>query len=98
LFLTAIHEGRLTLEDVLSRMSANVRRIFGVPLQAETWVEIDPDHKHTLSTQGMYSKAAWTPFEGWPAHGLVRQVILRGQTVFQDGLVLAEPGTGQPVR
>jgi carbamoyl-phosphate synthase / aspartate carbamoyltransferase / dihydroorotase len=98
LFLTAVHEGRLTLEDVLNRMSANVRRIFGAPPQAETWVEIDPDHKHTLSAQGMHSKAAWTPFEGWQAHGLVRKVVLRGQTVFQDGMVLVEPGTGQPIR
>jgi len=91
-------EGRLTLEDLISRMSTNVRRIFGIPPQTETWVEVDLEAKHTLSREGMHSKAGWTPFEGWSARGRVRQVVLRGQTVFKDGQVLAEPGSGHAIR
>jgi carbamoyl-phosphate synthase / aspartate carbamoyltransferase / dihydroorotase len=94
LLLTAVHEGRLTLDDVITRMADNVRRIFGVPSQPETWVEVDLDAEHTLSAQGMQGKAGWTPFEG---HGrcAVRcgKVVLRGQTVYQDGRVLAQPGS-----
>ena len=95
LLLTAVHEGRLTLEDVLTRMSGNVRRIFGIPAQPETWVQLDLDAQHTLSAQGMHSKAGWTPFEGWAVRGLVRTVVLRGQTAFENGVVLAAPGRGQ---
>ena len=98
LLLTAVHEGRLTLEDMLTRMGENVRRIFGVPTQPETWVELDLDHKHTLSGQGMHSKAGWTPFEGWVVRGLVRKVVLRGQTVFKDGNILAAPGSGYRIK
>lgn len=98
LFLNAVHEGRLTLEDVLSRMGENVRRIFGIPTQPETWVEVDLTAQHILSAQGMHSKAGWTPFEGRQVRGVVRQVVLRGVTVYEDGLVLAAPGYGQRIR
>lgn len=99
LFLNAVHEGRLTLEDMLVRMDTNVRRIFGIPSQPETWVEVDLDAKHTLSAQKMHSKAGWTPFEGWEVHGLVHKVVLRGQTAFEKGsAMVAAPGTGQRIR
>lgn len=98
LFLNAVHEGRLTLEDVLNRMGDNVRSIFGIPKQPETWIEVDLSAEHTLSAQGMHSKASWTPFEGWEVRGLVRKVVLRGQTAFEDGAVLAAPGTGRCIR
>jgi carbamoyl-phosphate synthase / aspartate carbamoyltransferase / dihydroorotase len=98
LFLSAVHQGRLTLEDVLSRMGENVRRIFSIPIQPETWVEVDLDAQHTLSAKGMHSKAGWTPFEGWAVRGAVQKVVLRGKTVYEDGLVLAAPGYGQRIR
>jgi carbamoyl-phosphate synthase / aspartate carbamoyltransferase / dihydroorotase len=98
LLLTAVHAGRLTQDDVITRMADNVRCIFGVPSQPETWVDVDLDTEHTLSAQGMQSKAGWTPFEGWHVRGAVRQVVLRGQTVYQDGRVLALPGYGQQIK
>jgi carbamoyl-phosphate synthase / aspartate carbamoyltransferase / dihydroorotase len=98
LLLTAVHEGRLTLEDVITRMSDNVRRIFGVPSQPETWVEIDLNVEHILSSQGLQGKAGWTPFEGWQVRGRVKEVVLRGQTAYKDGQVLAQPGSGQHIK
>ena len=98
LLLNAVHAGRLTLDDVLLRMGENVRRIFGIPDQPETWVEVDLEAKHTLSAQGMHSKAGWTPFEGWEVYGAVRKVVLRGQTVVEDGVVLAAPGSGHSIQ
>jgi dihydroorotase-like cyclic amidohydrolase len=98
LFLTAVHQRRLTLEDALSRMGENIRRIFSIPIQPETWVEVDLDRQHTLSARGMHSKAGWTPFEGWAVRGAVQKVVLRGKTVYEDGEVLAAPGSGQRIR
>jgi carbamoyl-phosphate synthase / aspartate carbamoyltransferase / dihydroorotase len=98
LLLTAVHAGRLTLDDVITRMSDNVRHVFGVPTQPETWVEVDLDAEYTLSAQGMQGKAGWTPFEGRVVRGAVRQVVLRGKTVYEDGQVLAKPGYGQRIK
>ncbi len=98
LFLTAVSEGRLTLEDVVLRMSDNVRKIFKIPTQPDTWIEVDLDAKREITAEGLYSKAGWTPFEGWQTRGCVQQVVLRGETVFQHGKVLAQPGFGNRIR
>ena len=98
LLLNAVHEGRLTLEDLVARMSTNPRRIFGIPEQSETWVEVDPDAIVILSSRNLHSRAGWTPYEGMQVRGLVRRVVLRGETAFKDGQILARKGSGQRIR
>ena len=98
LLLNAVHERRLTFEDILSRMVTNPRRIFHLPEQAETWVEVDEKAVHEIHAAEMHSRCGWSPFEGWKVKGLVRKVVLRGKTAFEDGKVLAEPGYGRNVR
>jgi carbamoyl-phosphate synthase/aspartate carbamoyltransferase/dihydroorotase len=98
LLLTAVDDGRLTLDDVVTRMTANPRRIFNLPEQSETWVEIDLNEHYKIRAAASYTKCAWTPFEGWRVRGRVRRVVLRGQEVFKNGQVLAKPGFGQNIR
>ncbi len=97
LMLEAVHQGRISLDALIPRMSSNVRRIFGVPEQNQTYVEVDLDAKTVITSGSMLSKAGWTPFEGWRTHGKVRSVVLRGVAVYKDGQILAQPGTGQPI-
>lgn len=98
LFLTAVSEGRLTMDDLLARMVTNPRRIFHLPEQPETWVEIDPDETWELRAEGTFTRCGWTPFEGMPVRGRVKRVSLRGSIVYADGQVLAAPGFGRNVR
>lgn len=98
LLLDAAHEGRLTLDDIRTRLYDNPRRIFDLPEQPDTWVEVDPEARWTISAQGQHTRAGWTPFQGRQVHGKVSRVVLRGETVFEDGRVLAEPGTGRNIR
>ncbi|MBP8292387.1 MAG: amidohydrolase family protein [Caldilineaceae bacterium] len=95
LLLTAVHAGRLTLDDILARCDANPRRIYGLPAQPETFVEVDVDATMTISDTAMHSRVGWTPFAGMPVHGQVQRVVLRGATVYAAGEVLAAPGSGQ---
>jgi carbamoyl-phosphate synthase/aspartate carbamoyltransferase/dihydroorotase len=98
LLLTAVHDGRLTLEDVVARMVTNPRRIFALPEQPDTWVEVDPDETWQPRGEAQFTRCAWTPFEGWKLRGRVQRVVLRGREVFLDGKVLAEAGYGRDVR
>ena len=98
LLLTAVHAGRLTLEDVIARCYTNPQRIFGLPVQPDTWVEVDPDSEWQIRADQTYTRCGWTPFEGMPVRGRVQRVVLRGQEVFRDGKVLAAPGFGQNIR
>ena len=98
LLLNAVNQGRLTLEDVILRSSTNPRKIFNLPEQPVTWVEVDPDVEWEIRAESFYSRCGWTPFEGMRVRGRVERVVLRGQEVFRGGRVLAQPGYGHDVR
>lgn len=97
LFLTAVHEGKLSLEDVRLRMADNVRRIFDLPEQ-DAYVEVDVDAQWTFDAARSETRAGWSPFDGAPLRGRVERVVLRGEEVVSGGLVLARPGLGRDVR
>lgn len=85
LMLTAVAEGRLTLERLVTLMAHNPRRIFGLPEQPETWIEVDLDAAYTLSDTGLHTKCGWSPFSGMAVRGKVERVQLRGTLIFEDG-------------
>lgn len=98
LLLTAVADGRLTIEDVVQRMVTNPQRIFSLPPQPDTWIEIDPEAQWCIQAAEMHTRCAWTPFEGWAVRGRLRRVVLRGQEAYCDGVVLALPGSGKDLR
>lgn len=98
LLLTAVQEGRLTLDQLVERMHTNPRRIFSLPEQPETWIEVDEKDAYEIRAADGYTRCGWTPFEGWKVQGRLRRVVLRGREAFRDGKVLAQPGDGQDVR
>ncbi|OQA41038.1 MAG: dihydroorotase [Chloroflexi bacterium ADurb.Bin325] len=79
-------------------MWENPRRIFGLPAQEDTWIEVDEAATYELRGQEMHSRCGWTPFEGHRVRGRVTRVVLRGAEAFRDGQVLARPGAGRNVR
>jgi len=98
LLLTAVQEDRLTIEQLVERMFTNPRRIFNLPEQPETWIEVDMDALWEIRASDFYTRCAWTPFEGWQVCGEVRRVVLRGREAFHNGEVLAPPGYGINLR
>ncbi len=98
LLLTAVDDGRLTMEDIIQKSVINPRVIFSLPEQPETWVEVDGDAAYELRAENLHSRCGWTPFEGWKVRGRVRRVVLRGSEAFKDGKILVEPGFGRNVR
>jgi carbamoyl-phosphate synthase/aspartate carbamoyltransferase/dihydroorotase len=97
LLLNAVSEKRLTIEELLTRLHTNPKRIFNLPDQPETYIEVDLEESWEISASQLHSRCAWTPFEGMRVKGRVKQVVLRGETAFQNGRVLAKPGFGKPV-
>uniref|UniRef100_A0A8C0LIW7 Carbamoyl-phosphate synthetase 2, aspartate transcarbamylase, and dihydroorotase n=1 Tax=Canis lupus dingo TaxID=286419 RepID=A0A8C0LIW7_CANLU len=91
LLLTAVSEGRLSLDDLLQRLHHNPRRIFHLPPQEDTYVEVDLEHEWTIPSHMPFSKAHWTPFEGQKVKGTVRRVVLRGEVAYIDGQVCDGP-------
>ncbi|HUI89743.1 MAG TPA: amidohydrolase family protein [Anaerolineales bacterium] len=98
LLLTAVSESQLTIPDIIQRMYTNPRKIFGLPEQPETWIEVDEDAGYEIKAAHQFTRCGWTPFEGWKVKGRVTRVFLRGREAFKDGKVLVEKGFGRNVR
>ncbi len=94
LLMQAEREGRLTREDLLDKLDAAPRRILGLAEEPDTFVEVEPV-EFEISDKGLHTRAAWTPFVGRKGFGRVKRVTLRGTVVYEDGKVLAAPGSGR---
>ncbi len=88
----------LTMDDIIQKSVINPRKIFHLPEQPETWIEVDEDAKYEIKAENQFTRCGWTPFEGWMVKGKVRKVVLRGKTAFEDGKILVEQGYGRNIR
>jgi dihydroorotase len=95
LMLTAVHQGRLSLDRLVELMAGNPRRIFELPQQPETYVEVEIGPARTIDEKALYTRCGWSPFAGLTVHGRVQRVVLRGQAAFENGQLLAQPGSGR---
>ncbi|KAJ3194950.1 hypothetical protein HK101_001464 [Irineochytrium annulatum] len=98
LLLTAVAEGKLSIEDIAEKMHENPRRIFNLPEQPDTYVEVEIDRLQVLPKEGFRSSvdtskksAGWSPFAGRTLSGSVSRVVLRGQTIYLDGTYFGQP-------
>lgn len=97
LLITAYKQGKLTLEQIVQKSYTNPKRIFNLPDQPDTYIEVDLDNEWVVPSEMPYSKCKWTPFAGLKVYGQVRRVVLRGEVVYVDGQMLAKPGYGQNI-
>lgn len=91
LLLQAINDKRLTIERLVEMTCDSPRKIFGIPEQEDTYIEVDMDQEWTISNEGLFTKCGWTPFAGMPVRGKVLKTVIRGKTVFENGKVLGDP-------
>jgi len=106
LMLTAVAEGRLTLERVATITSAAPARAFGlygrkgvlrVGADADLAV-VDLNRTATLSAAALHSRGKVSAYEGMQVKGVPVRTYVRGRLVAKDGEVVAEPGWGELVR
>ena len=90
LMLTAVSEGRLGLETLIKLLYDNPKRIFNLPEQADTWVEVDENAKYIFPDHPLYTKCGWSPFQAMRMTGKIHRVVLRGKEVYKEGIVAFE--------
>lgn len=94
LMLTAEAEGRITRAQLLERLHANPARIFGLKTDESTRIEVSME-EYEIRNEDLLTKCGWSPYAGRRVTGKVKRVVLRGETVFENGKVLAKPGSSR---
>ncbi|TFK63946.1 carbamoyl-phosphate synth [Pluteus cervinus] len=87
LLLTAVTEGRMTLDDIRIRLHDNPVQIFGLPDQTHTHVEVIIGRKIPFGKRG----TCWSPLEGSSVSGNIHRVVVHGYTSFLDGSLFSAP-------
>jgi carbamoyl-phosphate synthase/aspartate carbamoyltransferase/dihydroorotase len=98
LLLTAVNQGRLTIDQIVEKYHTNPIKIFhleGLIDNDHTYIEVDINRQWVIPEVPKFSKAGWTPFAGMEVTGMVRRVVIRDKIVYVDGEVLAKPGFGE---
>ena len=74
LLLTAISEGRLTIQDIIQRLHDRPKEIFELHEQPRTSVEVEMDRPYVLQ-----ASTVWSPFVGKVLKGSVQRVMVQDQ-------------------
>jgi carbamoyl-phosphate synthase/aspartate carbamoyltransferase len=90
LLLTSVTEGKLTIDDIKTRLYTNPMEIFELHEQAGTTIEVEIDRPFEV-TSGSF----WTPFEGRVMRGSVKRVTFQDTTVCLDSELIPGHALGK---
>ncbi|MBK8135349.1 MAG: dihydroorotase family protein [Chloroflexi bacterium] len=97
LLLTAVAEGRLSLNRVIELVSYAPCALWGLTPPKGTGCMVDLDAKYVFDASETQTKCKWSPFDGMTLTGRVRQTFIRGVEVYDGEQVRAQPGFGKNV-
>jgi len=102
-FSEGVVGGRIDLSTFVAITSANPAKLFGlypkkgtIAVGADADIAIwDPARKVTIRNDDLHSAMDYTPFEGMEVTGWPVMTISRGEVLWNNGEVTAEPGRGE---
>ncbi len=104
LMLTQMAAGKCTLEEVQRWMCRGPATAYGIPNKgsiAEGWdadlTLVDMDTTRPARNNEMFTRAGWTPYDGWTLTGWPLYTIVGGRVVFDNGTI-REGVWGKPLR
>ena len=106
LFSEGVLKGRISLGRFVELTSRNSAKLFGlyprkgtIAVGSDADITIwDPNDTRRVELEEMLSRAGFSLFEGWEVTGWPLVTIRRGDVVYENGRVTAEPGSGQLLR
>lgn len=104
LFLTLVNRKVITLPELVAWMCENPARLLGLddrgviaPGKDADLVVLDMNKKGRIEADEFYSKAKYSPFEGWRVKGGVEKVILRESLIYEEEEIVGKKGYGKPL-
>jgi dihydroorotase (multifunctional complex type) len=105
LMLTQVNAGRLSLSRLVEATSAKPAKIFHLKNRGElkngnfadlTVVDLKKEWK--IDASRFYSKAKFSPFDGWKVKGKPVKTFVNGHLVMDEGEIVSNQGDGSIVR
>lgn len=98
LYTYGVREGRITLEQMCRLLSENAAKLYGVyprkgailPGSDADIAVIDPQMESIISAKTHAYRTDNNPFEGFPLHGGIDKVFLRGHLAVDNGKLVEE--------
>lgn len=95
-----VNKGKITINKIAEICSYNVAKTFGLlPVKGIIEVGADADcvivdmsKRWVVRSNELYHISDFSPFEGWELTGRPVVTMVRGNTVFEDGRIVSEPG------
>jgi len=99
LMLDLALKGIISLNKIPELLSENPAKIWGLyPWKGSISINssgdiviIDPNSETIVSDEWLEYKYKLTPFKGWRLKGTIRYVILRGNIVYRDNVIVGKP-------
>ena len=88
LIFKAVKDKKIKENQLINLFYHNPRKIFKIPNQPRTYLEIDLAKEWGVGEDGYESKCGWSPFEGWLLNGKIEKVVLRGKILMEDGKII----------
>ncbi len=103
MFSEGVLKDRITLEQFVAVTSTNAAKLFGMyprkgTIQVGSDADIviwDPTLRQVIRDEDQLSRAGYSTYAGWEVTGFPKTTIRRGEVVYDDGEVTAEPGSGE---
>jgi dihydroorotase len=101
LMLTMVNRQQMSLSVLMKLLCQNPARIFGLKSKAQLrkgadgdLVLVDMEKESRIDSSKFFSKAKFSPFDGFKTKGAVHTTIAGGRVVYRDGEIVAREGSG----
>ena len=105
LMLTLVNRQQMPLSLLVKLLSENPARIFGLKSKAKLRkgadgdvVLVDLKKKSKIDSSKFFSKAKFSPFDGFKTQGAVHSSIVSGKVVYKEGEIVTREGSGSVLR
>lgn len=102
LMLTQVNRRRLTLRQLVQLTCHRPSQIFGFKDRGKIdtghsadITVVDLKKEYRIDASKFYSKAKFSPFDGWKVKGRPVQTFVNGHLVMSEGDIVAKPGPGR---
>jgi len=105
LMLTMVNKRKLSFRRLVSLLSTSPASLFGLSSKGSLregadgdMILVDMKKKGEIDPDKFFSKAHYSPFEGWKTQGAIHTTIVNGSIVYSKGEITGKPGSGKVLR